>query len=266
MNNILRENEAIKAAKKAAKDAAGAAKAAAAPAVSINAGKKPSGPARKVTKQDSINAAKQAAKAAAGAAKAAGSAAVSVKNESRNRSIIRMTESDLHQIIKESVNRILRETEYDVNSDEWKSNFDLGAEPDWWKGDEAQTNKEIADYDSLPDKARHPYGAEIPDFSGRRDSQKTRAFADYNYGDKLAAKRPNSVFMKQQDKDLDGRSYGKYHSNDYEFKRYLKKRGVDLNTQRLSKDEIDKYWDDYLWDAQHTVHYDERPFYQDSFD
>ena len=66
MNNILRENEAIKAAK-------------------------------------------QAAKAAAGAAKAAGSAAVSVKNESRNRSIIRMTESDLHQIIKESVNRILNE-------------------------------------------------------------------------------------------------------------------------------------------------------------
>lgn len=109
MNNILRENEAIKAAKKAAKDAAGAAKAAAAPAVSINTGKKPSGPARKVTKQDSIKAAKKAAKAAAGAAKAAGSAAVSVKNESRNRSIIRMTESDLHQIIKESVNRILNE-------------------------------------------------------------------------------------------------------------------------------------------------------------
>lgn len=115
MNNILRENEAIKAAKKAAKDAAGAAKAAAAPAVSINTGKKPSGPARKVTKQDSINAAKQAAKAAAGAAKAAGSAAVSVKNESRNRSIIRMTESDLHQIIKESVNKILKEVKIDYN-------------------------------------------------------------------------------------------------------------------------------------------------------
>jgi hypothetical protein len=54
-------------------------------------------------------AARKAADAAAGAAKAAGSAAVSVKNESRNRSIIRMTESDLHQIIKESVNRILNE-------------------------------------------------------------------------------------------------------------------------------------------------------------
>jgi len=118
MNNILRENEAIKAAKKAAKDAAGAAKAAAAPAVSINTGKKPSGPARKVTKQDSINAAKQAAKAAAGAAKAAGSAAVSVKNESRNRSIIRMTESDLHRIIRESVKRIINEKRYEDFDDD----------------------------------------------------------------------------------------------------------------------------------------------------
>ena len=101
-----------------------------------------------------------------------------------NKKLIRLTESDLHRIVKESVNRILREAEYDVNSDEWKSNFDLGAEPDWWKGDEAQTNKEIADYESLPDKARHPYGAEIPDFSNRKHSK---------YGDKLAAKKTNSV-------------------------------------------------------------------------
>jgi hypothetical protein len=108
--------------------------------------------------------------------------------------LIRLTESDLHRIVKESVNRILREAKYDVNSDEWKSNFDLGAEPDWYKGDEAQTNKEIAGYESLPDKARHPYGAEIPDFSNRKHSK---------YGDKLAAKKPNSVLDRLKQKEWD---------------------------------------------------------------
>ena len=50
-----------------------------------------------------------------------------------NKKLIRLTESDLHRIVKESVNRVLREGEYnfasgtgnyDVNSDEWKTNYD----------------------------------------------------------------------------------------------------------------------------------------------
>lgn len=46
------------------------------------------------------------AKTAAGAAKAAG--APGSANESR-KMILRLTESDLHKIVKESVNRIIRE-------------------------------------------------------------------------------------------------------------------------------------------------------------
>ena len=47
--------------------------------------------------------------------------------------IIRLTESDIHKIVKETLNRVLREGKYnfasdtgnyDVNSDEWKTNYD----------------------------------------------------------------------------------------------------------------------------------------------
>ena len=58
---------------------------------------------RKAAGRKAAEAAKQAAKAAGPAAKAAGAA-----NESR-KMILKLTESDLHRIVKESVNRILRE-------------------------------------------------------------------------------------------------------------------------------------------------------------
>lgn len=57
------------------------------------------------------NTAKAAAEAAARAAKAAGSAGVSVDSKKEDvkesKTVIRLTESDLHEIVKESVNRII---------------------------------------------------------------------------------------------------------------------------------------------------------------
>ena len=62
--------------------------------------------AKKAAGRKAAEAAKSAAEKAAKAAKAAGSAGSA--NESR-KTILRLTESDLHQIVKESVNRILSE-------------------------------------------------------------------------------------------------------------------------------------------------------------
>jgi hypothetical protein len=45
-------------------------------------------------------------------------------NESRNRSVIRMTESDLHRMVKESVNKILREMDDDNYPSHWKKEGD----------------------------------------------------------------------------------------------------------------------------------------------
>ena len=114
--------------------------------------------------------------------------------------IIRLAESDLHRIVNESVKRILREKAYDINSPEYKQMYDDGL-ADVYDDDTAQTDKEIANYETLPDKARHPYGADIPDFSNRRDS----------HGDKLSVKKPNSVLDKLLKKKnatgQDGRIY-----------------------------------------------------------
>lgn len=114
MNRIIRENDdAKKAARKAAEAAKSAAEKAAkaapyaAKAAVEKASSNPKGNGgKKVTIKDSIKAAKKSAKAAAKAAKAA--AAPGSANESR-KMVLRLTESDLHRIVKESVNRILRE-------------------------------------------------------------------------------------------------------------------------------------------------------------
>ena len=111
----------------------------------------------------------------------------------------------MHRLIKESVKRVLMESAYDINSPEYKQMYDDGADyhgydeykedyGHYCNSDPRLTPKEIADYEALPEKARHPYGDERPDFSNRRGYH-------YEYGDKLAQKRPNSVLRMQQDKE-----------------------------------------------------------------
>ena len=61
-----------------------------------------------------------------------------LNNESKNmnkKQIIRLTESKLHRIIKESVRRVLREAAYDINSPEYKKEFDNGSS-NWWEDEE----------------------------------------------------------------------------------------------------------------------------------
>ena len=99
-------------------------------------------------------------------------------NRIMNKKLIRLTESDLHRIVRMSVNKILRESEYDINSKEYKKQYDLGINYD------DQFDKEVSDYEALPDKARHPYGADTPDFSDRLKNR-----AGLNNIDKLAHKK-----------------------------------------------------------------------------
>ena len=63
-----------------------------------------------------------------------------------------LTENDLHRIVKESVNRVLREGEYnfasgtgnyDVNSDEWKTNYDRMSND--YRGQEKKSNSNLMD-------------------------------------------------------------------------------------------------------------------------
>lgn len=107
---------------------------------------------------------------------------------------MKINESQLRKIIKESIQTILNESAYDINSPEYKQMYDSGNK--WYDGRDVEddnTSKEIEDYEALPDKIRHPYGSEIPDFSDRRKNNYT------NY-DKLAQKKPNSILKKQQEK------------------------------------------------------------------
>ena len=114
---------------------------------------------------------------------------------------IKLNEEQLRKVVAESVKRVLNEVydfsstkpQYDINSDEYKQKYDSGGYDDEYN---AETNKEIGDYEALPDKARHPYGSEFPDFSNRI---KNRTWKFYDI-DKLAVKKPNSVYQMQQDK------------------------------------------------------------------
>ena len=128
----------------------------------------------------------------------------SKKNESMDRKVIKISESTLHQIVSESVKRVLTEMydfasekpQYDINSDEYGKEYDAGLAQANYDPDD-KTDKEISDYESLPDKARHPYGGDFPDFSERLKNR-----GDYNYrnADKLAQKEPGEVLRKQEDK------------------------------------------------------------------
>ena len=89
-----------------------------------------------------------------------------------NKKLIRLTEGDLHKIVKESVNRVLREGEYnfasgtgnyDVNSDEWKTNYDRMSND--YRGQERKSNSnlmdlQIAHHNGM--KGRGDYNGELP--------------------------------------------------------------------------------------------------------
>lgn len=165
--------------------------------------------------------------------------------------LVRLTESDLRRIVKESVNRVLIETAYDINSPEYKQMYDkdepLTDYDIWAAEDKAQTDKEIADYEALPDKARHPYGADIPDFSKRRDSQDTRKYSNYNYGDKLAAKKPNSILKKQEDK-AEFQKTLEYSKHNFPFRLWCRRNGLDIESL-TDNDRVNIYLD-YLDDKR----------------
>jgi hypothetical protein len=115
-------------------------------------------------------------------------------NSNKQQNKMKITESQLRNIIKESIQTILKESAYDINSPEYKQMYDSGNK--WYDGRDTKydhTSKEIEDYEALPDKARHPYGAEIPDFSDRIKDR-------WAIHDTLARKGQNSILRKQQNK------------------------------------------------------------------
>lgn len=67
-----------------------------------------------------------------------------------NKELIRLTEQDLHKIVKESVNRVLKEGSRDIDDD----NYFGGGLPDSYFDDDAPNNdrisqKEIAQLDNI---------------------------------------------------------------------------------------------------------------------
>lgn len=162
-----------------------------------------------------------------------------------NKKVIRLTESDLHRIVKESVNKILKESAYDINSLEYKQMYDSG---DKWYDDreDADTRKEISNYEALPDKTRHPYGSEIPDLSDRIKNRPRKVKSS----DKLASKEPNSTLRLIQDKQKQKEIEETYKQamQNWLFKRYARENGIDLN--RLSKKDIAYEFDYFLTDMK----------------
>ena len=149
---------------------------------------------------------------------------------------IRLTEAQLHGIIRESVNRVLREAAYDMNSPEYKQMYDSGNK--WYDGrEDADTRKEIEDYEVLPDKVRHPFGTEIPDLSDRIKNRPWKS------NDKLAKKSPNSILKKQQEnyefqKDLERSKHN------YPFRMWCRKNG--LSMENLTDHDLVNLYRDYI--------------------
>ena len=130
-------------------------------------------------------------------------------NKNRNmKQTIKLRESELKRMIAESVKKLLKEAAYDINSDEYKQAYDRDNDENWRNNakEKLQTEKEIADYEALPEKARHPYGTERPSFNKWYNRWENRFRID-----KLAQKEPNSVYKKQQAK----------RENDIEQKRHF---------------------------------------------
>ena len=157
-----------------------------------------------------------------------------------NKKLIRLTEGDLHRIVRESVNRILNEGAYNMNSSEYKQMYDSG---DKWYDDreDADTRKEIEDYEALPDKARHPYGTEIPDLSDRIKNRPWKS------NDKLAKKEPNSIFSKQE-KKANFQKALEYSKHNFPFRMWCRRNGLDIESL-TDNDRVNLYWD-YLDDKR----------------
>ena len=119
-----------------------------------------------------------------------------LKENRKSKRPVKINESQLKNIVAESVKNMLNfassEPQYDINSDEYEREWHKGLDFDDIDG---ETEREIKDYEALPDKARHPYGSEFPDFSERIANRQM-----YKYGDKLAQKEPNSVLSAQSHK------------------------------------------------------------------
>ena len=166
---------------------------------------------------------------------------------------IRLTESSLHRIIKETVKSILNEASYDMNSTEYKQMYDDGDK--WYDGrEDYDTRKEIADYEAMPDKARHPFGSDIPDFSDRINNRLKNVI----YSDKLAGKEPNSILKKQQEKkefqkDLDNAK------RNYVFKNWCREKGI--NRENLQDDELvdlfRTYWEEKFEEQEKWAEYED---------
>ena len=155
-------------------------------------------------------------------------------NMRKNR--IRLTESQLHGIIRESVNRVLREAAYDMNSPEYKQMYDSGNK--WYDGrEDADTRKEIEDYEALPDKVRHPFGTEIPDLSDRIKNRPWKS------NDKLAKKSPNSILKKQQEKYEFQKDLERSKHN-YPFRMWCRKNG--LSMENLTDHDLVNLYRDYI--------------------
>ena len=153
-----------------------------------------------------------------------------------NKNRIRLTESQLHGIIKESVNRVLREAAYDMNSPEYKQMYDSGNK--WYDGrEDADTRKEIEDYEALSDKVRHPFGTEIPDLSDRIKNR------PQNSNDKLAKKGPNSILKKQQEKYEFQKDLERSKHN-YPFRMWCRKNG--LSMENLTDHDLFNLYRDYI--------------------
>ena len=156
---------------------------------------------------------------------------------------IRLNESDLHRIIKESVKKVLRESSYDINSPEYKQSYDKGRGYDSFDIWSDEADKEVRGYEALPDKARHPYGTEIPDLSNRIKNRPWKV----KWSDKLASKSPNSILKKQQKKrsfpeDLE---LSKHY---YPFSLWCRENGINL--EQVQDDERVDLFRECLLDLQ----------------
>ena len=100
-----------------------------------------------------------------------------------NKKLIRLTEQDLHRIVKESVNRIMEEY-YPVNSNDFAKDYRLGAKgyvngsanmPNPKYDDAAPYSKYIGDYYSAPYRDSDQMYRDNVEFNKREHNKQTAA-------------------------------------------------------------------------------------------
>lgn len=154
-----------------------------------------------------------------------------------------LRESKLANIVSENIKKVLKEEydfasekpQYDINSDEYAKEYDKGLYPIYHTDDD-MTDKEIADYEALPDKARHPYGDEIPDFSERIKNRSNFEPDDNN----IVHKRPNEILNKQEEKREFERLLAKAKGGSLLFHLWCSRNNVDAS--KLSDEELVDYY------------------------